>query len=83
MFNRTVDSTEKEMGMTKDNQTVTLQRKENRLSLLTVEKGWLQVILIDVHVIANGMVRVNGKLLYTLFHITTGMQHPVKLLCRR
>lgn len=34
-----------------------------------------------IHVIANGMVRVNGEL-FTVFHIKTGMQHPVKLLCR-
>lgn len=69
--------------MMKDNQIVTLQRRENSLSLLTIEKRSLKVLLIDVHVIANGMFRVNGELLFTVFHITTGMQHPVKLLCRR
>lgn len=69
--------------MIKDNHIVTLQRRENSLSLLNVEKRWLKVILIHVYVITNGMVRVNGELLSTVFHITTGMQHPVKLLCRQ
>lgn len=32
------DSTEKETAMVKDNQVVTLQRRENSLSLLTIEK---------------------------------------------
>lgn len=60
------------MGMNKDNQIVTLQRRENSLKLLTshlfsMEKRWLKVILIDIYVIAKDMVRVNGELLFSVF----------------
>lgn len=53
--------------MVKNNQIVVLQRKENSLSSLAVEKRCLKVILINVYVIANDMVRVNGELLFTVF----------------